>query len=83
MLGSLLHSARRALSPGLLATGVFGASTLVAYQLDWLSVMLFSLGIVIARQSPGRYHESFRLDAELYLIEKVTGLTCIIVAIMM
>ncbi|CAK0786056.1 hypothetical protein CVIRNUC_009269 [Coccomyxa viridis] len=39
MLGSLLHSARRALSPGLLASGVFGASTIVAYQLDWLSAV--------------------------------------------
>ena len=51
MLGSLLHSAKRALSPGLLATGVFGASTIVAYQLDWLSVMLSSLGIVIEEES--------------------------------
>ena len=38
MLGRLYQSARRALSPSLLATGALGASAYAAYQLDWLTV---------------------------------------------
>lgn len=38
MLGMLFQSARRALSPTLLATGAIGASAYAAYQLDWLTV---------------------------------------------
>ena len=38
MFGRLFQSARRALSPSLLATGALGASAYAAYQLEWLTV---------------------------------------------
>ncbi len=38
MFGRLFQSARRALSPSLLATGALGASVYAAYQLEWLTV---------------------------------------------
>ena len=39
MLGRLYQSARRTLSPSLLATGALGASAYAAYQLEWLTVI--------------------------------------------
>ncbi|CAL5228522.1 g11674 [Coccomyxa viridis] len=39
MFGRLLQSAKRALSPSLLATGAFGASAYAAYQLEWLKAV--------------------------------------------